>query len=125
VIVSPTLTKLRYKPGMKVSLHDAPAGFEAQVLAAKDITRASARAKDVDIVQAFFTRKSHLGRSFSKLKAALGPRGILWLCYPKGGALDTDLNRDVIRTMAKTAGLETVALVSIDDVWSALRVKCA
>jgi hypothetical protein len=122
-MISPTLKKLRYRPGMRVGLHTAPAGFEAEVISAKDVVRAPARAKDLDIVQAFFTRRTHLERSLARLSASLGEGGILWLCYPKGGSLGTDLNRDVIRAIASKVGLEAVAIVAVDEVWSALRVK--
>jgi hypothetical protein len=122
-MISPTLKKLRYRPGMRVGIHSAPAGFEAQILSAEDITRAPADEMNLDIVQAFFTRKAHLERSVPQLSASLRPRGILWLCYPKGQAMGTDLNRDVIRETVARMGLETVAIVAVDDVWSALRVK--
>jgi hypothetical protein len=109
---------------MRVGVHDAPAGFEAEVAAAEGIVRArGAREKDLDIVQAFFTRRAHLERDLARLEASLAPRGILWICYPKAKALGTDLNRDVVRETVVRAGLETVANVAIDGVWSALRCK--
>ncbi len=49
--------------------------------------------------------------------------GILWVCYPKAKALGTDLSRDVVRETVARVGLETVALVAVDGVWSALRCK--
>ena len=122
-MISPTLKKLRYRPGARVALHGAPAGFEAEVISAKEVVRAHAGEKNLDLVQAFFTRRTDLERQLSPLKASLGPSAILWLCYPKGRALGTDLNRDVIREIAGKKGLQTVALVAVDDVWSALRVK--
>jgi len=122
-MISPTLRKLRYRSGVRVGLHGAPAGFEAEVLSAKDVARAHAREKNLDIVQAFFTRRTHLERYLARLRASLGPRGILWLCYPKGRALGTDLDREVIRAIVGKAGLQAVAIVAVDDVWSALRVK--
>jgi hypothetical protein len=106
-----------------VALHGAPSGFEAEVISAKEVVRAKAGEKNLDLVQAFFTRRTDLERQLAPLKASLGPRAILWLCYPKGRALGTDLNRDVIREIAGKKGLQTVALVAVDDVWSALRVK--
>jgi hypothetical protein len=121
-MLTPVLKKLRFRAGMRVCIHDAPSGFESQVAAA-EVTRASARAKDLDLVQAFFTRRSQLERSLERLKSSLGKKGILWLCYPKGQALGTDLNRDVIRHSVAEVGLEAVAIVAIDEVWSALRVK--
>ena len=48
-----------------------------------------------------------------------------WLCYPRGKALGTDLDRNIVMTAARRAGLRGVALVAIDQVWSALRVKPA
>lgn len=119
--MTPTLKKLRYKPGMRVAVTGAPAGFEAD-LARADLVRGR---KDLDIVQAFFTRKSELERALPRLRTSLAPRGILWLCYPKAKALGTDLDRDVVRASAGKAGLTAVALVAVDQVWSALRVKPA
>jgi hypothetical protein len=119
--MTPTLKKLRYRPGMKVQVTGAPAGFEAE-LAGAGVTRGR---KDLDLAQGFFTRRSDLERALPRLRASLGPGGILWLCYPKGKALGTDLDRDVVRAAAARAALTAVALVAIDAVWSALRVKPA
>jgi hypothetical protein len=117
--MTPTLKKLRYKPGMRVAVTGAPAGFESEVSKA-EVTRGR---KDLDLAQAFFTRRAELERALPRLRAQLAPGGILWLCYPKGKALGTDLDRDVVRASAGRAGLRTVSLVAIDAVWSALRVK--
>ncbi len=117
--MTPTLRKLRYKPGMKVAVTGAPTGFEAE-LARAAVTRGR---KDLDLVQAFFTRRAELERALPRLRASLGAAGILWLCYPKGKALGTDLDRDVVRASAARAGLTAVSLVAVDEVWSALRVK--
>jgi hypothetical protein len=122
-MISPTLKKLRYRPGARIALHGAPAGFEAEVSSAKEVVRAKAGEKNLDVLQAFFTRRTDLERQLAPLKASLGPGAILWLCYPKGEALGTDLSRDVIREIAAKNGLKTVALVAVDEVWSALRVK--
>jgi len=60
------------------------------------------------------------------LKSVLGPKGILWATYPKGtSGVKADINRDIIREYARTIGLEAVALVSIDETWSGLRLKPA
>jgi hypothetical protein len=120
-----TLTKLRYRPGMRVAVLGAPAGFEAELVTAKGVERVRTLEKDLDLVQAFFTRRSNLDRELTRLKGSLGPKGILWLCYPKGRALDTDLNRDVVRELAARKGLRAVSIVAVDAVWSALRCKLA
>lgn len=78
----------------------------------------------VDLVQVFLTSKMELETQLRRLKSLLKPKGLLWLTYPKGTAkVKADINRDSIREDAKTLGLEAVAMISVDDTWSALRLK--
>jgi hypothetical protein len=121
-MLSATLKKLRYRAGARVLVHGATAGFEAQLAQADEVTRVSARARGVDVAQVFFTRRAQLVRALPRLAAQMAERGVLWICYPKGRALGTDLDRDVIRTLAAEVGLEAVAICAIDEVWSALRL---
>src|SRR5262249_21784702 len=51
-LMAPTLKKLRYKPGMRVYLVDAPSGYEADVRAA-GVERVTKLAGTVDLVHAF------------------------------------------------------------------------
>ena len=110
---------------MRVAVLGAHTGFEAELATAKDITRVRRLEKNLDLVQAFFTRRVHVERDVPRFIASLATGGILWLCYPKAKALGTDLNRDVLRVSVARGGLEAVAIVAIDDVWSALRCKSA
>ncbi len=49
---------------------------------------------------------------------------MIWPTYPKGTSkMKSDVNRDSIREYATGVGLETVALIAIDDDWSAMRCK--
>ena len=124
--MSRTLEKLRYKPGMRVYVVGAPAGFEAEISRLpKGIERAKTLAGKVDLVHAFYTRRSEFDHDAATFGKALGPAGILWISYPKGKGLGTDLNRDILREAGAKKGLEAVAQVAIDDVWSALRFKLA
>jgi hypothetical protein len=50
--------------------------------------------------------------------------GLLWMCYPKGSSkLKTDLNRDRGWSVVQEAGWEGIALVSVDEIWSAMRFR--
>ena len=50
--------------------------------------------------------------------------GLLWISYPKGSSkVKTDLNRDILRGLLHKEGLDAVAMISIDDVWSAMRFR--
>lgn len=75
-------------------------------------------------MQVFITSKMELETQLGRLKSSLKPKGLLWVTYPKGKAKVTvAINRDSIRENAKTLGLEAVAMISVDDFWSALRLK--
>lgn len=57
---------------------------------------------------------------------ALEGDGYLWLCYPKGTSKKykkSDLNRDTTNAVTSPYGFEGVSLVSIDNDWSAFRVR--
>lgn len=52
------------------------------------------------------------------------PDSVFWIAYPKGtSGIKTDVNRDTIRVTAETFGLATVTAISIDNTWSALRLR--
>jgi hypothetical protein len=56
------------------------------------------------------------------IRAAKADR-LSWIAYPKAGQLKTDLNRDRLQELMAPYGVEGVRLVSIDDVWSAMRFR--
>jgi len=76
-----------------------------------------------DFIQTFATRRETVIAEGPKLRHALKPNGLLWVSYPKGKSMPTDLNRDILRVALGEVGLEAVSLVAIDEVWSALRAK--
>lgn len=81
-------------------------------------------AKPFDFIQIFVTSRKELELQLQKLKAFLKKDGLIWISYPKGTSeFKTDINRDIIREFAATIGLQTVALVSLDETWSAIRLK--
>jgi hypothetical protein len=56
------------------------------------------------------------------IEAAKADR-LSWIAYPKAGQLKTDLNRDRLVELMKPYGIEGVRLVSIDEIWSAMRFR--
>jgi hypothetical protein len=80
--------------------------------------------KDLDVVQMFVRRMTDFEARIEQLRPFLKPTSIVWVTYPKGtSGVATDLNRDIIWSKAKELGMEAVANFSVDDVWSALRLK--
>jgi len=77
-----------------------------------------------DLIQVFVISRKELEDQLEKLKRFLKPKGLFWVTYPKGRSkIKADINRDSIAKYARTIGLEGVAMISVDDTWSALRLK--
>jgi hypothetical protein len=77
-----------------------------------------------DVIQVFVANRKELEAQLGKLKGLLAPSGMLWVTYYKGTSkTKTDINRDSINAYAQTIGLQGIAMISIDDDWSALRLK--
>jgi hypothetical protein len=49
---------------------------------------------------------------------------VLWFAYPKGTSkVKTDINRDTLHVTGEEFNITTVAAISIDNMWSALRFR--
>jgi hypothetical protein len=56
--------------------------------------------------------------------AALGTGAALWVFFRKGSKdAGLDMNRDSVWAVAETLGLRPLGIVSVDDAWSAFRLR--
>jgi hypothetical protein len=119
--------KMRIKEGQRFLLLNAPQGYQALLSdLPRDVSLTTALSGTFDVIQCFVTSRSELEETLADLKTALSSKGILWVAYPKGtSSIETDINRDIIREYAETVGMKAVAIFSIDDDWSSLRLKIA
>jgi len=117
--------KLQVREGQKLLLVNPPQDYSE--LLAKQLPKNVVMVKgtgEADVIQVFTSSKSQLNEQLGKLRKLLPPKGILWVTYPKGTSkIKTDINRDIIRKEAERFGLEAVAIFSVDNDWSALRLK--
>ena len=119
--------KLMIKEGRSVLFLNAPRGYKSALGALpKNVTVAKALTQPADFIQVFVANHRELEQQLPKLIAALKPDGMVWITHHKGmSKTKTDINRDSINAYAHTIGREGVAMISIDDDWSALRLKVA
>jgi hypothetical protein len=115
--------KLQLKPGMSVMLLNAPEGYLDRLtplpLGATEVDESPA-----DWVQAFVRNEADVNALAPRAMQAVKPGGVLWLCYPKGGAkAGTDINRDNGWDVVYAAGWGPVASAAIDEQWTALRFR--
>jgi hypothetical protein len=119
------LKKLLVKPGHALLVLNAPDGYLAALDPLPDgvALRTKGRGR-ADVVQLFARDQKDLAAHAPAAFAAVGDGGVLWIAYPKRSAkVTTDLTRDVGWDAVEGAGWTGVALVAIDEVWSALRFR--
>ncbi len=121
---SDVLKKLRIKSGHRAAILDAPASYRELLAGAPEgVELAESLDGQFDFIHCFVTRKADLERMAPELRAAMRPESILWVSYPKGQAIPTDLKRDIAWQVLADAGLKAVAQVAMDEVWTAMRFK--
>ncbi|MGZ7443605.1 YdeI/OmpD-associated family protein [Paenibacillus sp. TH7-28] len=113
--------------GERTLVLNAPDGYLGELGLGPDHAVYDAKlAGSYDFVQMFFRSIGEVEDRANEVLGAVKPDGLLWLCYPKGGAkAGTDLTRDKGWETVKAAGFEGIALVSVDEVWSAMRFRPA
>jgi hypothetical protein len=111
--------KLLVRAGSRVAVIGAPSSID---LVLPPEAHASERGP-ADIVLVYTRDRRGVAAALAKATKRVADGGILWVAYPKAGQLGTDLNRDILARALHDGGLEPVAQIAVDDVWSALRVK--
>ncbi len=77
-----------------------------------------------DLILLFVDNRVDLEALLPGLRTALTKQGTVWVAYHKGTSqIKTDINRDSINAYASTFGFQGVAMISINEDWSALRLK--
>ena len=121
------IKKLRIQAGQRLLILNAPPGYIDWL---GDLPE-GARVSEVpegkyQFVHLFVTNSEDLGRLRQAAMDAVEYDGLLWISYPKRSSkVATDLTRDVLWELMGDTGLRPVTQVSVDEVWSALRLRPA
>jgi hypothetical protein len=120
-------TKLNLKAQREILVLNAPASFEVEIAALKNVAvlREAKKAKTVQFALAFAVTQAELDRLSAPLLAKADGDALLWFAYPKGTSkrYRCEFNRDSGWDMIRDAGLDTVRAIAIDEDWSALRFR--
>ena len=76
---------------------------------------------EFDYIHFFTKTMAEMDDLFPKLKRHLKPTGMLWLSWPKGRKLGTDLALPVIIKIGYSHGLVESTCLSVDETWSGLK----
>jgi hypothetical protein len=74
-----------------------------------------------DYLHLFTENQEELINYFPKLKDVLSQEGMLWISWPKGGKLGTNLNMKTVIKIGYDNGLVESTCLSIMDIWSGLK----
>ena len=90
-----------------------------------EIRTSLAKAKDVQFVLTFATKKAEVDAFSNAIAKASSGDAVVWVAYPKGTSkkYKCEFNRDNGWDLLTAHGFETVRMVAIDDDWSALRFR--
>jgi len=123
--ISPLAKELGIKPHMRLSVVAAPDRYYKLLAPLPDGAHiTSAMGGPLRFVQLFTTSAANLSLCAPKVLNESGENTLVWIAYPKiGSGLVGDLSRDKIRAILSDLGWRAVAIVAIDEVWSALRFR--
>ncbi len=118
------LEKLQSKAGRTLLLYGAPEHYLASVAEVPEGAAVTSELQPAFILQMFIRSQAELESALEKIAHLVLPGGMLWVTYPKlTSRLKGDIHRDTINAYAQRIGWIGIAIVSIDDEWSALRLK--
>jgi hypothetical protein len=111
--------KLQIKPGQSMAVINAPPESGLRLL-----TAGGPNPDRADVVIGFAVRPAHLAWLRPVYAAARAGR-LAWVSYPKPDQPGTDLRRDWLVRALHQYGVDAVQDVSINGIWSALRLRSA
>lgn len=86
-----------------------------------DVEQVKTLAGEFDYIHLFVKQSDEQLDLFPKLKDHLKLNGMLWVSWPKGGQLDTDLSLPKVIKIGYEFGLVESTCLSINSTWSAIK----
>jgi CheY-like chemotaxis protein len=112
---TPLPKKLGIKPGITVSLLNAPAGFERTLGSIREDSRCA------NIVFLFAASRLELERFFPAAVRAMAEKGGLWIIWPKKtSSINSDLDQNSVRRFGLDNALVDYKICAVDSTWSGL-----
>ena len=120
---TPLPQKLGIKPGVRLAIVGAPAGFARTLGELPDrVEHTGLSGAPVDVLIAFHTDASALRTSFADHARSVAADGALWVAWPKrASGMATDLDENLLREVGLPTGMVDNKVCAIDEVWSGLR----
>ena len=112
--------KMGIKDGSRVCFISAPSDVFT-LINLPDIDLIETLIGEFDYIHLFVKEQSEQEIIFPKLKKHLKLDGMLWVSWPKGGKLSTNLSLQKVISVGYKFGLVESTCISINSTWSALK----
>jgi hypothetical protein len=120
---TPLVKKLGFKPGDSAAFLNAPEQLDRLLGDLEGVTVKRSLRGRADVVLCFVTARSTLEKRAARLREAIAPDGMVWVCWPKRASkVPTDMTEDVVRDVLLPTGLVDVKVAAIDETWSGLKL---
>ncbi len=114
--------KAHIKSGTTVAAVNEVPGVVASLGLPADV--AFVEPADAQIVFLFVRNRAELDQLMRPAVSRLRPDATIWVFYRKGSkGAGLDMSRNDVWTVAEELGMRPLGLVSVDDQWSAFRLK--
>jgi len=123
--VSPLSKKLKIKPGTRIAVINSPQGYLDELEPLPDGVELQTKPLgEFDFLHLFVKNSAELEQYLPELLIVLQEQSLLWISFPKRSSkTQTDLSRDQGWEPLQKAAYKGVALVSINETWSAMRFR--
>lgn len=112
--------KMGIKENSKTYFMNAP-NDAIEALNLPDVQLIKGLTGEFDYIHLFIKQQSEQEDIFPKLKKHLKLDGMLWVSWPKGGQLDSDLSLPKVIKIGYEFGLVESTCLSVNPIWSALK----
>jgi hypothetical protein len=117
--------KMHTKPGMTLRVIGLPEDLKTIYQSVDpDVILVDREDEKADILHLFVKSMSELEKILPGYTTLVKPSGAIWICYPKlSSTIESDLSRDIIWKYVEQLNFRPVAMVAMNDTWSAFRIK--
>jgi hypothetical protein len=116
--------KARLKPGTSIAVLNPAPGIVESLGLPPDTS--FVEPDNAQLVLLFVNTRTELETSMPSAVAVLAPGAMIWVFYRKGSrAAGLDMSRDSVWAIAEQLDLRPLGLLSIDETWSAFRLRPA
>lgn len=119
-MMKPVSAKMGIRKGARTLLVNAPdEAIDAIQLPALAIE--TSRDGEFEYIHLFVVKQVNMHEHFPALMNCLAKTGALWLSWPKGGKMSTDLSLSTVIKIGYDYGLVESKTLSVNETWSAIK----